>query len=407
MRLNTDNAKAYSMCNIYEPASPLTGLARLFKMAFDGVDLTPLGEEFVKRAQSNPDDAEALMDLAVVLQLKYQKKIALDVQSQALGIKTCYHLPAEGEPSIRLLALMAPGDMTTNTPLEFIVQNSSISLDMLYIGPGLPFPKSLPEHDIAFVAIGESKGTHQILEELSGIIKNWPRPVLNQPLHILRTSREAAPEFLAPYDNIIMPSSVCMESAHVRSGSIPVPPFLIRPVGSHAGHGLAKIDDIEDVGSYLQNNPEEEFYISPFIDYRSPDGLYRKYRVVLIGGKPFACHMGVSENWMIHYLNAGMTENKGKREQEAKFIAEFNTDFALRHHDALRNIHAAFDLDYLVIDCAETPDGKLLVFEVDTGAVVHAMDPPDIFPYKVPQMKKVFSAFHDMLVSVAYECESV
>ncbi|MDR3631037.1 MAG: hypothetical protein P4L42_11955, partial [Desulfocapsaceae bacterium] len=64
-------------------------------------------------------------------------------------------------------------------------------------------------------------------------------------------------------------------------------------------------------------------------------------------------------------------------------------------------------LDYLVIDCAETRDGQLLVFELDTGAVVHAMDPVDIFPYKVPQMRKVFSAFSDMLASATYECESV
>jgi hypothetical protein len=29
--------------------------------------------------------------------------------------------------------------------------------------------------------------------------------------------------------------------------------------------------------------------------------------------------------------------------------------------------------------------------------IVHAMDPPDMFPYKAPQMHKVFDAFHAML----------
>jgi len=48
-------------------------------------------------------------------------------------------------------------------------------------------------------------------------------------------------------------------------------------------------------------------------------------------------------------------------------------------------------------DCSETPDGKLLVFEVDSGAVVHSMDSAELFPYKAPQMESVFAAFRKML----------
>jgi len=29
--------------------------------------------------------------------------------------------------------------------------------------------------------------------------------------------------------------------------------------------------------------------------------------------------------------------------------------------------------------------------------IVHSMDPPDLFPYKAPQMRKVRDAFRDML----------
>ena len=31
--------------------------------------------------------------------------------------------------------------------------------------------------------------------------------------------------------------------------------------------------------------------------------------------------------------------------------------------------------------------------------IVHSMDPPELFPYKPPQMKKVFGAFQAMLRS--------
>ena len=49
-------------------------------------------------------------------------------------------------------------------------------------------------------------------------------------------------------------------------------------------------------------------------------------------------------------------------------------------------------LDYYAIDCAETSDGKLLVFEVDTAMLVHDMDAVELYPYKRPQMRKVFAA---------------
>lgn len=76
---------------------------------------------------------------------------------------------------------------------------------------------------------------------------------------------------------------------------------------------------------------------------------------------------------------------------------DFETDFARRHAQALSRVHARLGLDYAVMDCAETAEGDLFVFEVDSGAVVHSMDPVDLFPYKVPAMNKVFEAFQAML----------
>ena len=62
---------------------------------------------------------------------------------------------------------------------------------------------------------------------------------------------------------------------------------------------------------------------------------------------------------------------------------------------------AVWRLDYFAIDCGELPDGSLLLFEADVAMIVHAMDPPDMFPYKAPQMRKVFAAFTAMLRNYA------
>jgi len=69
----------------------------------------------------------------------------------------------------------------------------------------------------------------------------------------------------------------------------------------------------------------------------------------------------------------------------------------VRHGAALRQIASRLALDYFLIDCGEAPDGRLLIFEADNAMVIHDMDDATIYPYKVPQMKKIFSAFRAFL----------
>jgi hypothetical protein len=107
--------------------------------------------------------------------------------------------------------------------------------------------------------------------------------------------------------------------------------------------------------------------------------------------------MAISDHWMVHYLNAGMTESAEKRAEEGRWMDGFDGDFAARHGAAFQAFAARAGLDYFAIDCGETPDGRLLVFEADTAMIVHSMDPPDLFPYKAPAMRKLFAAFTQML----------
>jgi len=387
----------------------LMGLARLMTMAFQGVDLTPLAHELIARASSNEADAHALMDLSTVLQLQGIREVGLATQAQAQKGQSLYELPAALSPVLRLLALMAPGDLMTNAPLPFLIERSDIALSMLYLQPGEPLPSPLPAHDVAFVAISESDPTHGLLQQLAAVLQQWPRPVLNRPEHIVRTARSQAYALLRNAPDICMPMTAraprdslqrlsCGQLGLSALLSDGVYPLIIRPVDSHAGHDLQKVDTPAAVAEYLATTAGAEFYISRFVDYSGEDGLYRKYRIVLIDGKPYAGHMGISEHWMIHYLNAGMTDSPRKRAEEQAFMEHFEHDFAVRHALALRSIAERFELPYLVVDCAETTQGELLVFEVDPSAVVHSMDPVEMFPYKVPAMQKVFTAFRALLL---------
>jgi len=174
-------------------------------------------------------------------------------------------------------------------------------------------------------------------------------------------------------------------------------PLVVRPVGSHAGKSLARVDDSVALGDYLARQEADRVYLSRFVDYAAPDGHYRKFRIALFGGRPYLAHLAVGDQWMVHYLNAGMAQSPQKRAEEAKAMADFQEGLAARHSAALAEITRRLDLEYYALDCAETPDGQLLVFEADVGMIVHDLDPADIFPYKHAHMQALFAAFEAML----------
>jgi glutathione synthase/RimK-type ligase-like ATP-grasp enzyme len=102
---------------------------------------------------------------------------------------------------------------------------------------------------------------------------------------------------------------------------------------------------------------------------------------------------------MIHYLNAGMADDAQKRAEEAELMRKFDQTFARKHAEAFEYIYQKTGLDYVGIDCSETPDGDLLIFEVDSCMIVHAIDPIDLFAYKPVYMAKLFKAFEKMVLS--------
>jgi hypothetical protein len=107
--------------------------------------------------------------------------------------------------------------------------------------------------------------------------------------------------------------------------------------------------------------------------------------------------MAIADRWDIWYLNAGMAFSASKRLEEADFMRSFDHAFAVRHARALAALADRIGLDYFTVDCAENSRGELLIFEADNTAVVHNMDSPTLFPYKPPQMTRIFEAFAAML----------
>ena len=391
------------------------GLVDYARLVFAGGDLLPAWNALMARATAVDGDPGAMLDLSTLLQLTGQREQGLALQTDALASQRHYRRVLGTGEGPRLLALAAAGDMMASTPVEFLLAGWNGVLDLLFLAPGDAPLTEMPDHDLAILAVGESDANAPILAALRETLAGWPRPMLNaSPDAIVALGRDRAPDRLAGRKGLDAPPTRRVgraELADLAAGRRDLAellpgrgfPIIVRPIDSHAGSGLKKLDRPEDLAGYLAARPEPAFYVAPFVDYSGPDGRFRKLRVALVDGRPYIAHLAISDHWMVHYLNAGMAaaEAEAKRAEEAAMMAAFDEDFALRHAEAFQALHQAFGLDYFAVDCAEDRQGRLLIFEADTAMIVHDMDPPELYPYKAPAMRKLFAAFQALIAARA------
>jgi glutathione synthase/RimK-type ligase-like ATP-grasp enzyme len=392
---------------IDEPIIDLESQAALLRAVFEGADVTALIQERLDRLHADLTDAAAYVSLSLIYQLAGQRDNGLACLEAGLHYARLYRQPAEGA-TLRLLLICARGDLMTNTPAELMLEGRPVEVSRLYVDAIGGLPDSAPGHDVCLMAIGESDDTRPALERLRGVTALWPTPMLNDPAAVLDLARDRLWKKLQDAPGVSIPPTVRVSTGALGTiargerdigdlmpgGAFPV---IVRPVGSHAGKGLERIDGPAALTAWLEGAGAEFAYVSPFVDYASADGKYRKRRIVFFEGHPHLAHMAIGDHWMVHYLNAGMAEDEAKRAEEAAAFDSFDADFAQRHAAAFAALHQHLGLGYFALDCAETADGHLLVFEADVSMIVHALDSETLYPYKKPAMAKLFAAFEALL----------
>src|SRR5579864_391092 len=257
------------------------GTARLAKMAFDGRDLRPMWRALIDKLLDGTATAGEGLDLSLIAQLFGDKQAGLAIQHDVLGSHQLFRIrSAAPSPRLRVLALAAETDMGSNTPIEFLLEESGAELMTLYVVDGVDLPAALPDHDVAIVIASDSEDSRGALRKIDAVASRWPRPLLNPPKLVGHLDRDKLHGLLKGIDGLEIPETVAVDrerltpvsqSAEALNGIIAglAFPIIVRPRGSHAGVGLAKIDDAEALARYLGERAEAEFFIARFVDYSS------------------------------------------------------------------------------------------------------------------------------------------
>lgn len=349
----------------------------------------------------DPAARQARLRLYEVEQMLGQPDSAIAHLRAAVQSSRVVSLPAQTQPArCTVLALSRVAAFEANTPLELIVDTEHTTLHRLYIDDGdtqLP-GEELPPYDVLFNTIAESEQAQPVLALAHAFAERAGRRSINEPQIVAQLGRADVARRFADSPAILAPAVDRVDAAALRAHELAAP-LVVRPVGSQAGHALALIDRGAALHAYLDEHAYDAYFVTPFVDYRSADGFYRKYRVMFVNGVPFACHLAISPRWMIHYYNAPMAEHEWMRDEEARFIGNLDGVFRRRLHDALADIARGVPLEYFGIDCGIAPDGRLLLFEADAAMLVHGTDPPDLYPYKRAAFERIKLALTELLAS--------
>ena len=141
-------------------------------------------------------------------------------------------------------------------------------------------------------------------------------------------------------------------------------PVLLRPPGGHGSTGMVRIDDADALAGVAA--AVRSCTVTDFVDFRSADGLWRKYRLVYAGDRLFRRHVLIDSDWnLVGAARRFMRDRPALLEEEDAWLQARTTlegdSIEARVLRQFRHLR----LDFGAIDCALLPGGELVVFEIN------------------------------------------
>jgi glutathione synthase/RimK-type ligase-like ATP-grasp enzyme len=218
--------------------------------------------------------------------------------------------------------------------------------------------------------ITEPENSARILASLKQLLRGVPARVINPPDAVLRSTRDQVAELLAGIDGLIAPKTVRLRgdapdmAARTLAGAGVELPIILRQAGTHGGKIVGVFDSIEQAIDALESG--RDHIATRFVDFRSEDGLYRKFRVFFIGNRRILRHMLIYDNWIVHgHARYEFMVPRPELIAEERAMFENDSPFAPRVEAVFDAVRSRMPLDFFGMDFALTRDGQVLLFEAN------------------------------------------
>ncbi len=376
-----------------------------------GVSFYRLGEadeaETVLRAALaiDPDLLLAAENLIHVLYKQGRKSEGRALAEQKYSRQSFVVQPA---PVHSIGGLLVLWSLDGNIPYHHLLARLPMTVIDWHIAYADPSHEArLPPYRAVFNLIGDADQGQIALEQAIAFQAHCPAPLLNDPAKVLRTRRHMVADLLAGIDGLVIPHVVQRTAAALqgRAAAAVVTeagmhlPVLLRDAGMHGGMSVRRIEtEAMFIEACEALDPADTVYLTSYHDYASPDGHFRKYRAIFVDRVPFAYHLAISPQWLVHYFSADMLEHPWKQAEELRYLVDMRSVVGDRAMTVLTEIARRMDLDYCGADFALLPDGRVLLFEANATMLVHPEEEDGRLAPKNQYVNRILAAFDTMVL---------
>jgi tetratricopeptide (TPR) repeat protein len=357
-------------------------------------------ECFEQAVMLDPDDSESLYWIGGIRQKMGQTEAAEAAYVKAAVLQPLIRRPAAKQPAdFRVLALFAP--FAGNLPTEYLFKDAAYDIDTLALLASSQYDADVLKQGVQVVVnlISDADQADALLPLAADLVDRLGRPIINDPHKIQLTTRDTVAALLQGIPNCRVPK-VWRQKTGAHSSAIqavlpPSCPVLVRPVGTHGGDDLERIEGAAELAALLARPTDTDRYLIEYIDYRSVDGHFRKYRFIFVDGQILPYHLAIADDWKVHHDSTDMADHRWMQQEEEAFLRDPSAVFDAGHYQVLRAIQQRIGLEYFGVDCGLDRAGNLVVFEANASMLVH--DDNAEFPYKTPFVHRIKQAFDAML----------
>lgn len=365
-------------------------------------DLEAAERAFDAALRTDAGLAAAHRGLAAICDRRGDGEGARRHRDHAFRRQAWFTLPGRGGAMNRLLVLASA--LEGNIPWRQLIDPERFETTIVaveYADERAP----LPPHDLLLNAIGDAELCAAGLAIAQRLAARTPAPVVNAPAAVMRTGRGQNAERLARIPGVRTPRVAVVTKAELADGRAAQTlaaqrlafPLLLRLPGFHGGSHFLRVDGSEALAPALRELPGERLLALEFLDPCAADGLFRKYRVMVIDGRLYPLHLAVAAEWKVHYFTSDMACDARHRAEEASFLDDCRAHLGAAALSALEGIGAALGLDYCGIDFGVDAGGNILLYEANATMVIGR--PPDDgqWDYRRPAVDDALAAARRLL----------
>jgi len=279
---------------------------------------------------------------------------------------------------------------------------------LLQVTPNLLRQKRRPDltpYSCLINLVTEPERNERVLEAMRKLLRGASGKVINRPEAVLRSTRDQVARRLADVLGLIVPRVVRLRTAKpnivrqvIERAGMQFP-VILREVATHTGMIVGRFESVEELQQAMHEGVEH--IATEFVDYRSDDGLYRKYRVFFIGPHIIFRHKLYSDHWNVHGKDRDrvMVGRPDLIEEEAALFATPEGAFPPEIKQVLTAVRDRIDLDFFGMDFGIAPDGRVLLFEANATMSFYSKLPGPEFDYLQACLPPARAAFRELIGS--------